>query len=134
MQEQWYYFFIQNVAYNGIDLMLFSNPKLRCEILIEYLGLYFPIYIFKLLDLLFVFDFTSIGIISSFILTKPFEEVEKDFRAQCEFLKGCGSKRIGVSEQSYSIQGQMETPVFEKKYVMNEDEWVRFADGLFLLI
>ena len=67
---------------------------------------------------------------SSFILTKPFEEVEKDFRAQCEFLKGCGSKRIGVSEQSYSIQGQMETPVFEKKYVMNDDEWNRFADGL----
>ena len=67
---------------------------------------------------------------SSFILTKPFDEVEKDFRENCEFLKGCGSKRIGVSEQSYSIQGQMETPVFEKKYVMNDEEWKKFADGL----
>ena len=67
---------------------------------------------------------------SSFILTKPFEEVEKDFRENCEFLKGCGAKRIGASEQSYSIQGQMETPVFEKKYVMNDDEWKKFTDGL----
>lgn len=67
---------------------------------------------------------------SSFILTKPFDEVEKDFRENCEFLKGCGAKRIGASEQSYSIQGQMETPVFEKKYVMNDEEWKKFADGL----
>ena len=67
---------------------------------------------------------------SSFILTKPFEEVEKDFRENCEFLKGCGAKRIGASEQSYSIQGQMETPVFENKYVMNDDEWKKFTDGL----
>ena len=67
---------------------------------------------------------------SSFILTKPFEEVEKDFRENCEFLKGCGAKRIGASEQSYSIQGQMETPVFEKKYVMNDEEWKKFTDGL----
>ena len=61
---------------------------------------------------------------SSFILTKPFEEVEKDFRANCEFLKALGAKRIGASEQSYSIQGQMNTPVFEKKYVMNDEEMV----------
>ncbi|MBQ3150954.1 MAG: myo-inosose-2 dehydratase [Clostridia bacterium] len=67
---------------------------------------------------------------SSFILTKPFEEVEKDFRENCEFLRAVGAKRIGVSEQSHSIQGQMETPVFEKKYVMNDDEWKTFADGL----
>ncbi len=67
---------------------------------------------------------------SSFILTKPFEEVEKDFRENCKFLRAVGAKRIGVSEQSYSIQGQMETPVFEKKYVMNDDEWKTFADGL----
>lgn len=67
---------------------------------------------------------------SSFILTKPFDEVEKDFRENCEFLRDCGSKRIGVSEQSYSIQGQMNTPVFENKYVMNDEEWKKFADGL----
>lgn len=67
---------------------------------------------------------------SSFILTAPFEEVEKDFRKNCEYLAACGAKRIGASEQSYSIQGQMNTPVFEKKYVMNDAEWKKFADGL----
>ena len=55
---------------------------------------------------------------SSFILTKPFDEVEKDFRENCEFLKGCGAKRIGASEQSYSIQGQMDTPVFERECII----------------
>ncbi len=70
---------------------------------------------------------------SAFILTEPFAEVEKAFREKCAFLKACGADRIGVSEQSYSIQGQMDTPVFEKKYVMNDSEWARFCDGLSLL-
>ncbi len=67
---------------------------------------------------------------SSFILTKPWQEVEIEFRKNCEFLKAMGAKRIGASEQSYSIQGQIDTPVFEKKYVMNDEEWKKFADGL----
>lgn len=67
---------------------------------------------------------------SSFILTAPFDEVERDFRETCAFLAACGAERVGVSEQSHSIQGQLETPVFEAKYVMNDDEWRRFADGL----
>ena len=67
---------------------------------------------------------------SSFILTQPMKEVEKDFRAKCKFLKAMGAKRIGVSEQSYSIQGQMDTPVFECKYVMNDTEWQTLCEGL----
>lgn len=67
---------------------------------------------------------------SSFLLTKPFEEVEKEFRAQLTFLKAMGSKIIGASEQSYSVQGQMETPVFGHKYVMNEGEWNTLCQGL----
>ncbi|HOO22498.1 MAG TPA: myo-inosose-2 dehydratase [Clostridia bacterium] len=67
---------------------------------------------------------------SSFILTKPFEEVEKEFRKECAFLQAVGAERIGASEQSYSIQGQMNTPVFEKKYVMNDEEWKRLCHGL----
>ena len=67
---------------------------------------------------------------SSFVLTKDMEEVEKDFIAQCNFLKAMGAKRIGASEQSYSIQGQMNTPVFDCKYVMNDKEWERFANGM----
>lgn len=67
---------------------------------------------------------------SSFVLSKPMEEVEKDFIAQCKFLKAVGADTIGASEQSYSIQGQMHTPVFECKYVMAQKEWERFAKGM----
>lgn len=67
---------------------------------------------------------------SSFVLSKPMEEVEKDFIAQCKFLKAIGADTIGASEQSYSIQGQMHTPVFECKYVMVQKEWERFAKGM----
>lgn len=66
---------------------------------------------------------------SSFIITKPFEEVEKEFRAQCEFLKAMGSKIIGASEQSHSVQGMQDTPIFGHKYEMNDDEWKTFCDG-----
>ena len=48
---------------------------------------------------------------SSFLITKPFEEVEKEFRAQLAFLKAMGAKVIGASEQSHSVQGQMDTPI-----------------------
>ncbi len=67
---------------------------------------------------------------SSFLLTKPFKEVEKECRAQLAFLKEMGAKIIGFSEQSYSIQGQMNTPVFGYKYVLNESEWNRLCEGL----
>lgn len=67
---------------------------------------------------------------SSFLLTKPYEKVEKEFIAKCRFLKRVGAKVIGISEQSYSIQGQQETPVFTGKYVLNDVEWARFAEGL----
>lgn len=68
---------------------------------------------------------------SSFILTKPYEEVEADFLRELAFLKAVGANRINVSEQSYSIQGQVDTPILgEKKHVMNDAEWARFCDGL----
>lgn len=66
---------------------------------------------------------------SSFILTRPFEEVEKDFRAECEFLSFMGAKRIGASEQSYSVQGK-DIPVFGHKYVLNDEEWKTLCDRL----
>jgi len=67
---------------------------------------------------------------STFLLTKPYEEVEKEFVEKVEFLKAMGAKVIGVSEQSYSIQGQMDTPVFGNKHIMDQDEWARLCDGL----
>lgn len=67
---------------------------------------------------------------ASFLITKPLEEVEKEFRAQLEFLKAMGAKVIGASEQSYSVQGQEDTPVFGHKYVMDDEEWDTFCNGM----
>ncbi len=67
---------------------------------------------------------------SAFLITKPFEEVERECRAQLDFLREMGAKIIGFSEQSYSVQGQMDTPVFGHKYVMNDTEWEMLCKGL----
>lgn len=67
---------------------------------------------------------------SSFLITKPFEEVEKEFRAQLAFLKAMGAKVIGASEQSHSVQGQMDTSIFGHKYEMNDEEWDTFCTGM----
>ena len=69
---------------------------------------------------------------SSFILTRPIEEEIADFNANLDFLEAVGANRINVSEQSYSIQGQMDTPVLtgNHKHVMTEEEWAIFCDGL----
>ena len=67
---------------------------------------------------------------SSFLITKPFEEVEKEFRAQLTFLKAMGAKIIGASEQSHSVQGMQDTPIFGHKYVMNDEEWDTFCTGM----
>ena len=66
---------------------------------------------------------------SSFLLTKPYEEVEADFIKHVSFLKEMGAKVVGISEQSYSIQGT-DKPIFEAKYVMNDAEWDLFCKGL----
>lgn len=68
---------------------------------------------------------------SSFILTQPIEQVEADFIRELDFLAAVGANRINVSEQSYSIQGQMDAPVLaDKRHVMNDEEWDRFCAGL----
>lgn len=68
---------------------------------------------------------------SSFLVAKPYEEVEADFKRELDFLSAVGANRINVSEQSYSIQGQVDTPVLGgAKHVMDEAEWARFTDGL----
>lgn len=66
---------------------------------------------------------------SSFLLTKPYDEVEKDFVDHISFLKEMGARVVGISEQSYSIQGT-DKSVFKDKYIMNDDEWARLCDGV----
>ena len=67
---------------------------------------------------------------SSFLISRPYEETEEAFIKQCDFLTRVGAKCIGVSEQSYSIQGMLERPIQEGKYVMNDGEWELLTTGL----
>ncbi len=67
---------------------------------------------------------------SSFLISRPYEETEAAFIKQCDFLRQVGSKCIGVSEQSYSIQGMLDRPIQEGKYVMNDEEWDKLTTGL----
>lgn len=70
---------------------------------------------------------------SSFLISRPLKETVDAFVAQTDFLKAMGAGIIGVSEQSYSIQGKMAQPVFEGKYVMNDEEWDALCGGLNML-
>ena len=67
---------------------------------------------------------------SSFLTTKPLEETVVAFINHRDFLHEMGAKVIVVSEQGHSVQGQMETPVFEGKPHFTEEEWVSLARGL----
>ena len=66
---------------------------------------------------------------SSFLTTKPYEEVEKDFIEHITFLKEMGAKVVGMSEQGHSIQGT-DKPIFEAKSVMNDEEWDTLCTGI----
>lgn len=66
---------------------------------------------------------------SLFLTTKPFEETEKDFIAQRDFLHAMGAKVIVVAEQGLSIQG-LDKPVFDDKPVFSDEQWDRLTDGL----
>ena len=68
---------------------------------------------------------------SSFLVDKPYEEVEAEFVKELEYLSYVGATAINVSEQSGSIQGQLDTPVLDdKKRVLTDEEWDRFTTGL----
>lgn len=66
---------------------------------------------------------------SSFLASKPFAEVEKEFRAQLDFLSKVGAKVIGPSEQTRSCQGDINTSVFSGKAEFNNDEWKTMTQG-----
>ncbi len=66
---------------------------------------------------------------STFLISKPYEETEVEFEKHVAFLSAMGAKVVGVSEQSYSTQGNQSQPVFEDKYEMNDTEWDLLCDG-----
>ena len=67
---------------------------------------------------------------SAFLISRPYKETEAAFEKHVAFLAAMGAKVVGVSEQSYSIQGIQSQPVFEGKYEMNDAEWDALCDGL----
>lgn len=67
---------------------------------------------------------------SAFLTTKPYEETEQTFIKHRDFLHAMGAKVIVVSEQGRSIQGQMETPVFDQKPIFTDEEWHHLTTGL----
>ena len=67
---------------------------------------------------------------STFLISKPYEQTEVEFEKHVAFLAAMGTKVVGVSEQSYSTQGDQSQPVFEDKYEMNDQEWELLCDGL----
>ena len=66
---------------------------------------------------------------SSFLTTKPYEEVEAEFIKHRDFLYAVGARVIGASEQGHSIQGQ-DKPVFDAKPVFTGEAWRRLCEGL----
>lgn len=67
---------------------------------------------------------------SSFLTSKPYEETAKAFIAHRDRLHALGAKVIVISEQGNSIQGQMNTPLFDNKPHYTEEQWKIVPDGL----
>lgn len=67
---------------------------------------------------------------SSFLTTKPYAETEQAFIQHRDFLHAMGAKVIVVSEQGHSVQGQIDTPVFDRKPVFTDEEWNKLTTGL----
>lgn len=67
---------------------------------------------------------------STFLISRPYAQTEAAFKEHVAFLAAMGAKVVGVSEQSYSIQGIQSQPVFEGKYEMNDAQWDALCDGL----
>ncbi len=67
---------------------------------------------------------------SSYLTTRPYDEVERAFLAHRDFLHAVGARVIGAAEQGKSIQGRQDVPVFEGKPRFTDPEWKLLAEGL----
>lgn len=67
---------------------------------------------------------------SSFLATKPYEETEKEFIKELDYLEAVGANRINVSEQSHSVQGNEDLSIFDNKVYFTEEEWDKVCKGL----
>ncbi len=67
---------------------------------------------------------------SAFFTVGKKKETIDAFKKHMAFLKAMGSKVIVISEQGHSIQGQVDTPLFDKKPMLDEQGWGSLASGL----
>lgn len=67
---------------------------------------------------------------SSFLASKPFSEVEKEFKQQLAFLKAVGADVIGPSEQTRSCQGNLNQSVFSGKAEFTTEEFKSLTEGM----
>jgi inosose dehydratase len=70
---------------------------------------------------------------SAFLTVKPLKETVSAFIQHRDFLLEMGADVIVVSEQGHSIQGHMNTPVFDNKPIFNNEDWKRLTSGLHTL-
>lgn len=64
------------------------------------------------------------------LTTEPYEKEEKAFIGFRDYMHELGAKMINVCEQGHTVQGQMDTPVFDGKPTYTEEEWDRLCKGL----
>ena len=66
---------------------------------------------------------------STEFITRPYAEIEKEFRAHLEFLRVVGADVVGPNEQTRACQGDETVGVQAGKAVFNNDEWKLMVDG-----
>lgn len=66
---------------------------------------------------------------STELITRPYPEVEREFRDKLAFLRIVGAEVIGPSEQTRSCQGNEGIGVQAGKALFSNQEWKRMSDG-----
>ena len=66
---------------------------------------------------------------STEFITRPYAEIEKEFRAQLGFLRIVGADVVGPNEQTRACQGDETVGVQAGKAVFDKDEWKLMVDG-----
>jgi len=67
---------------------------------------------------------------SYFTANRNPKETIDAFKKHINFLKSVGATVIVVSEQGHSVQGNMDTPLFENKPTLLEKDWDNLKEGL----
>ncbi len=66
---------------------------------------------------------------STELITRPHDEIEKEFREKMAFLRVVGASVIGPSEQTRSCQGNESVGVQAGKAVFSSEEWKKMIEG-----